>query len=104
MSSSGDFILSKCKAFAIRIINLYKYLNEEKKEYILSKQLVRSGTSIGANLAEAQNAISKKDFTAKVYISLKECTETLYWIDLLYETDYLSQMNMSLSNPIAKNL
>ena len=81
---------AKSKAFAIRIVNLYKYLCNEKKEYILSKQLLRSGTSIGANLAEAECAISRKDFLCKIYISLKECMETQYWIDLLHETDYLT--------------
>jgi four helix bundle protein len=90
MSSTGDFIQNKSKDFAIRIVNLYKYLVTEKKEYILSKQLLRSGTSIGANLSEAQCAISKNDFLAKVYISLKEASETIYWIDLLHNTDYLT--------------
>lgn len=75
--------------FAVRIVKLYKYLCEEKHEYILSKQLLRSGTSIGANLAEAECAISRKDFLSKIYISLKECAETKYRIELLYETDYL---------------
>jgi four helix bundle protein len=81
----------KSKRFAIRIVNLYKYLCEEKKEYILSKQLLRSGTSIGANIAESECAISKKDFLSKIYIALKECVETLYWLDLLYETGYLTK-------------
>ena len=81
----------KSKRFAVRIVNLYKYLNEEKREYVLSKQLLRSGTSIGANLAEAECAISRKDFLAKVYIALKECAETKYWIELLRETDYLTE-------------
>ena len=81
----------RLRSFAIRIINLYKYLLKEKKEYILSKQLVRSGTSIGANVAEAICAISKKDFTAKMYIAYKECSESLYWIELLYATEYLDE-------------
>ena len=80
----------KSKRFAVRIIRLYQYLCNEKHEFILSKQLLRSGTSIGANLAESECAISKKDFLSKIYIALKECNETLYWLDLLYETDYLS--------------
>jgi len=79
------------KAFAVRIIKLYKFITEEKKEYVLSKQILRSGTSIGANVAEAQSAFSKKDFLAKMYISFKECTETLYWLDLLFETEYLTK-------------
>ena len=90
MSEKGDFIQEKCMNFSIRIVKMYKYLCSEKQEYILSKQLLRSGTSIGANIAEAQNAISKKDFVAKVYIALKECTESKYWIELLYRTEYLT--------------
>ena len=82
--------LHKSKTFAIRIVRLYQYLCSEKKEFVLSKQLLRSGTSIGANLAESECAISKKDFLAKIYIALKECAETLYWLELLRETDYLS--------------
>lgn len=80
----------KSKKFAVRIINLYKYLCTEKKEYVISKQVLRSGTSIGANLAEASSAISKRDFLSKVYLALKECSETLYWLELLHETDYLT--------------
>ena len=80
----------KSKKFAVRIINLYKYLCDEKKEFILSKQVLRSGTSIGANIAESETAMSQKDFLAKIYIALKECNETLYWLDLLYETDYIT--------------
>ena len=81
----------KSKKFAIRIVRLYQYLCNDKKEYVLSKQLLRCGTSIGANLAESVCAISKKDFLSKVYIALKECAETRYWLDLLYETAYLTQ-------------
>lgn len=81
----------KSKQFAIRIIRVYQYLTLEKKEFVLSKQLLRSGTSIGANLAEGECSISKRDFLAKMYISLKECNESLYWLDLLFETDYLSE-------------
>ena len=81
----------KSKRFAVRIVKLYKYLCDEKHEYALSKQLLKSGTSIGANLAEAECAISKKDFLSKIYISLKECAETKYWIELLYETNFLTE-------------
>ena len=77
--------------FAIRIVNLYKYLQAEKKEYVLAKQLLRCGTSIGANVAEAQQAQSRADFISKLNIALKESYETNYWIRLLYETQYLSQ-------------
>ena len=79
----------KAEAFAIRIVNLYKFL-VGNNEYVLSKQILRSGTSIGANLAESQLGMSKKDFLAKVYISLKECAETKYWLNLLYKTEYIS--------------
>ena len=82
--------LHKSKTFAIRIVRLYQYLCGEKNEFVLSRQLLRSGTSIGANLAESECAISKKDFLAKIYIALKECAETLYWLELLRETEYLS--------------
>lgn len=81
----------KSKRFAVRIVKLYQYLRDEKREYVLSKQILRSGTSIGANLAEAECAISKKDFLAKVYIALKECAETKYWLELLHETKYLGE-------------
>lgn len=83
-------IAAKSKHFAVRIIKLYKHLSENKKECILSKQLLRSGTSIGANISEALCGISKKDFLAKMHIAFKECAETKYWIELLHETDYLS--------------
>lgn len=79
----------KSKRFAIRIVNLYKYLVDEKKEFVMSKQVLRSGTSIGANLAESECAISEKDFLAKVYIALKECSETQYWLELLNETEFV---------------
>lgn len=82
---------AKSKRFAVRIVKLYQYLCNEKKEFVLSKQLLRSGTSIGANLAEAETAISKKDFLSKIYIALKECSESLYWLELLHETDYLTK-------------
>ena len=82
----------KSKKFAVRIVRLYKYLCDEKKEYVLSNQLLRSGTSIGANIAESECAISEKDFLSKIYIALKESAETIYWLDLLFETDYLSEI------------
>ena len=81
----------KSKAFAVRIVNLYSYLTTTKGEYIISKQLLRSGTSIGANIAEAQYAISKPDFIAKQQIALKECAESLYWLEILHENDILTK-------------
>ena len=86
-----NIALEKSKTFAVRIVNLYRFLCDTKKEYVLSKQLLRSGTSIGANLSESTCAISKKDFASKIYIALKECSETAYWLELLYKTEYLSE-------------
>ena len=103
MSSAGDLLMNKSMSLAIRIVNLYKWLCNEKNEFVLSKQLLRCGTSIGANLSEAQSAISKSDFASKVYISLKECMETQYWIELLYKTDYLNEEQyLSIKNDAAE--
>ena len=85
-----NIIEEKSFRFAVRIVNLNKYLRFEKKETVLSKQLLRSGTSVGANVAEAQQAQSRADFVSKLGIALKEATETKYWLRLLKETDYLS--------------
>jgi four helix bundle protein len=85
-----NIIEDKSFKFAIRIVKLYKYLRTNKNEFVLSKQLLRSGTSIGANIAEAQQAQSKADFVSKVNISLKEAVETKYWLRLLKATGYLS--------------
>jgi four helix bundle protein len=85
-----NIIKDKSFNFAIRIINLYKYLTYHKKEFILSKQILRSGTSIGANIEEALGGFSKKDFIAKLTISYKEARETFYWLRLLNETNYLT--------------
>jgi len=86
-----DTTKDKSKIFAIRIVRLYKYLCDSKREYILSKQLLRSGTSIGANVKEAIRGQSKADFAAKMNIALKEASETEYWLDLLYETEYINE-------------
>lgn len=85
-----SILVIKSKAFAIRVIKLFKYLSDEKKEYILSKQVLRSGTSIGANIREAVFAQSSNDFIAKLSIALKEVSETHYWLELLNETDYIT--------------
>ena len=82
-------ILSKTYSFALRTIDLYKYLSKEEKEYTLSKQILRSGTSIGANSEEAAGSISKKDFRAKFFIAYKEARETHYWIRLLRDSGYI---------------
>lgn len=81
----------KAYDFAIRIVRAYQYLCEEKKEYVLSKQLLRSGTSIGANIAEANGAISEADFSNKISIAYKECLETKYWLSLLKDTSYITE-------------
>ncbi|MBQ9418899.1 MAG: four helix bundle protein [Synergistaceae bacterium] len=88
---SKNEIVENSKAFALRIVRLYQFLTENKKEYVLSKQILRSGTSIGANIAEAQAAFSRKDFLAKMYIAFKECSETVYWLDLLFESGYIAK-------------
>lgn len=85
-----NIIQQKSFSFAIRIINLYKYLVSEKKEFVLSKQLLRSGTSIGANIEESIGGQSDKDFLSKLSISYKEARETIYWLKLLKETEYIS--------------
>ena len=79
----------KSSAFAVRIVKMYKYLCDKKHEYVLSKQVLRSGTSIGANIVEANGAISKDDFSAKMSIAYKEALETKYWLDLLKDSGYL---------------
>ena len=84
-------IKTKSEDFAVRIVGLYKYLVEKKSEYVMSKQMLRSGTSVGANISEALCGISRKDFLSKMYIAFKECNETKYWITLLYRTDYISE-------------
>ena len=86
-----NVIKDKSKKFAVRIIRLYQFLIDSKHEYILSKQLLKSGTSIGANIKEAIRGQSKADFGAKMNIALKEASETEYWLELLYETDYITQ-------------
>ena len=90
MDNFRGFIYTKCLDFTIRIAKLYSYLCNEKKEYVFSKQILRSGTSIGANLAEAQYGITKKDFLSKAYISLKETAETMYWLEALHLAGYLN--------------
>ncbi len=89
----NNVIKGKSRSFAIRIINLYKYLttNTSQKEYVLSKQVLRSGTSIGANVKEALRGQSKADFRAKMNIALKEASETEYWLELLNEAEFISK-------------
>ena len=91
-------IVVKSKAFAVRIIRLYQFLQNEKKEYTLFKLLLISGTSIGANIKEAIRGFSKKDFRFKLGIALKEASETEYWLELLYETEYISEKQFLSTN------
>ncbi len=86
-----NIIVDKSKAFALRIINLYKHLNTSHQIYPLSNQILKSGTSIGANVREAIRAQSKPDFYSKMNIALKEASETEYWLELLYESDFISK-------------
>ena len=90
-----NVIVDKSKKFALRIIRMYRYLCDKKKEFVLSKQVLRSGTSIGANVREAERGQSKADFMAKMSIALKEADETLYWLELLHESDLLSANEFS---------
>ncbi len=87
----GNIIQGKSKAFAVRIIKFYKYLCDEKKEFVLSKQILRSGTSIGANVRESKNAQSRADFISKMNIALKEADETAYWFELLQESEIVNE-------------
>ena len=90
-----NVIESKSFSFAVRIVKLCRNLQSDNKEFVLSKQLLRSGTSIGANVAESQQAQSRADFISKLSIALKEAVETNYWLRLLYATDYLSSTEYS---------
>ena len=85
-----SIVQEKSRRFASRIIKMHQYLQQRKREFVMSKQLLRSGTSIGANISEALCAQSKKDFYAKMYIAYKEASETLYWIDMLFENGYIT--------------
>ncbi len=104
MMAKENILKNKSKIFAIRIINLYKFLTSEGKEFILSKQLLRSGTSVGANIHEAEFGQSKTDFIHKMSISQKEINETIYWMELLKETDYLSEKQFESINEDAVEL
>ena len=100
----GDSIIGeKSFRFAVRVVNLYKYLSE-KKEYVLSRQILRSGTSIGANVSEALDAQSDKDFVSKMGIALKESAETIYWLRLLREIEYITDLQFESMNKEAREL
>lgn len=91
MSEKQNPLKDKSFQFALNIVKLFKILSEEKREYFMSKQLLRSGTSIGANIREGQNAQSKLDFIHKFSIAQKECDETLYWLELLHQSEFLEE-------------
>ena len=91
MTRKDNSIAEKSMSFAVRIVGLFRYLAGKKREKVISKQVLRSGTSIGANVREANSAQSKADFIAKMSIALKECDETGYWLELLARTGFLSQ-------------
>ena len=94
-----NILLEKVDAYSNRIIRLYKYLKDEKKEFIMSKQLLRSGTSIGANIVESQSAQSSADFIHKLEIALKEAKETHYWLEKLFAGEYINDVGyQSMSN------
>ena len=98
MMNGGEYmksnpIVDKSKVFALRIIRMYKFLVEKRKEFVLSKQVLRSGTSIGANIRESQRGQSKADFYAKFYIALKEADETSYWLELLHAGGYIDEQS-----------
>ncbi len=99
-----SLILDKSNDFAIRVVKLYQYLCDKKNEPIMSKQLLRAGTSVGANLHEAQYAQSKADFISKNSIALKEAAETGYWLNLLHKTNYLSAAEFNSMNNDCKEL
>ena len=90
-----SILREKSFSFSIRIVNLYRFLAEDKKEFVLSKQILRSGTSIGANLSEAEFSQSTADMVSKYTIALKEANETKYWIELLNATDYIDDVQCS---------
>jgi four helix bundle protein len=96
-----NIIKNKTFSFSLRVVKLYQFLNQEKKEYVLSKQLLRSGTAIGALVREAEQAESKMDFIHKLAIAQKEANETDYWLELLFQSEYLNETQFqSLKNDI----
>jgi len=88
---NNSLVYEKAYKFAVRIVRAFKHLQEKEREFVLSKQMLRSGTSIGANIAEADGAISDADFSSKISIAYKECLETKYWISLLKDTEYINE-------------
>jgi len=101
---SESIIKNKSFAFAVRVVNFYKILNSDRKEFVMSKQFLRSGTSVGANVREAINGQSKADFIHKLAIAQKECDESIYWLELLKETKYISETEFISMNNDASEL
>lgn len=99
-----NVVKNKSFGFAVRIVKLYQYLCEQKKEFVLSKQLLRAGTSVGAMVREAEHAESKTDFKHKMAIAQKEINETIYWLELLKETDYLTSEQFESINSDATEI
>lgn len=104
MNIKPNPLKDKSFQFALKIVQRYKFLTKEKREYIMSKQLLRSGTSIGANIREGQNAQSKADFIHKFSIAQKECDETLYWLELLHKSGFLEEKEFTTTHNEASEL
>lgn len=104
MNENKTVLKDKSFAFALRCVNTYQYLNDSKREFVLSKQLIRSGTSVGANIREAQNAESNADYIHKFSIAQKECDETIYWLELLLAANYLTQQEFESIHTEANEL
>jgi four helix bundle protein len=100
----GNVVMNKSFEFAVKIVKLVKSIQDQKKEYLITKQLIRSGTSIGANIREGNNGESKADFIHKLSIAQKECSETIYWLDLLKETEYITKEQFNSVQPDAIEL
>ena len=100
----NNVVVDKSFNFAVRVVKLYQHLCKEQKEYVLSKQLLRAGTSIGANINEAQAAQSTKDFVSKLSIASKEARETQYWLELLCETNYLDKSQQHVQSLLEESL
>lgn len=104
MNDKPNPLKDKSFQFALSIVKLYQFLTDEKREFIMSKQLLRSGTSIGANIREGQNAQSKPDFIHKLSIAQKECDETLYWLELLNQSGFLAEDNFKKTHSDASEI
>ena len=104
MSEKKSILKEKSFLFALQIVKMYQKITDTKKEFVMTKQLLRSGTSIGANIREAQNAQSNADFIHKLSISQKECDETIYWLELLQQSNYLTDEEFNPLNNSATEL